>query len=235
MRSGILLFVTTVSAGAFAIACGSVKSTDGSGTNGGSSNDGGAGATNADGAVGTGGWDAGGGNTTDASSGPSGPPNATCPAQYSVYGDQDASDNLGAVNPTLVASASCAATFEQMAGLDGGYGATDFTMTFMQSSARSGMFMATIHQTTPFPYDLSVCLIPDGPGTGSKATSAGANDGTMILTNVPEDYQPWGAAPKVVYDTNFGASPQPDFLTVTLDQDGGTFDLGSVKCTFTKN
>jgi hypothetical protein len=158
-----------------------------------------------------------------------------CPAQYSVYGDQDASDNLGAVNPTLIASASCTATFEQMAGLDGGYGATDFTMTLTQSSTRSGMFMATLHQTTPFAYDLTVCLLPDGPGTGSKPTSPGANDGTMILTNVPEDYQPYGAAPKIIFDTTLGASPKSDFLTATLDQDAGTFDLGAVKCSFTKN
>ena len=160
-----------------------------------------------------------------------GPPNAQCPAHYSVYGNADA--NLGAVNPTLIAAGTCTATTEQYA--DGGFGPTDFTMTFMQSSQRSGMFMATLHQTTPFPYDLTVCLEPDGPNTGSKPTMPGGNDGTMILTNVPEDAKPWTQYPKVTYDTNFQPSRQyGDFMDVAIDAQQ-RISLGKVTCTFTDN
>ncbi len=162
-----------------------------------------------------------------------GPPNAHCPAHWSVYGNQDAASDLGGVNPTLIASGMCTATNEQFA--DGGFGPTDFTMTFAQSSGRSGLFMATLHQTTPFPYDLSVCLESDGPTTGSKPTSPGGTDGTMILTNVPEDASPNDQYPRVIYDTNF----QPnrlygDFMDITLDAQQH-ISMGKVACTFTSN
>lgn len=186
----------------------------------------------------------GGGATADGSAGGSdfdasqkavdaGPPNADCPAHWSVYGNQDAASDLGGVNPTLIASASCTATNEQFA--DGGFGPTDFTMTFAQSSARSGMFMATLHQTTPFPYDLTVCLEPDGPNTGSKPTSPGGTDGTMILTNVPEDAVPYDQYPKVTFDTNFQPDRRfGDFMDITLDAQQ-RISMGKVTCTFTSN
>ncbi len=222
-RSAVLgLVIAAASAG-----CGLIKSeSSGNGPDQGGE-DGGPGAVNADGSV-------VGSNADGSLSGiDAGPPNAQCPTHYSVYGNQDAASDLGGVNPTLISSGMCTATNEQFT--DGGFGATDFTMTFAQSSSRSGMFMATLHQTTPYPYDLTVCLLPDGPNTGSKETSPGAKDGTMILTNVPEDAMPWDQYPKVVFDTNFQPARQfGDFMDITLDATQ-RMTLGSVKCTFVTN
>lgn len=224
MRTPALLGLGALCAAiAVGLGCGAVKS-DASASSGDDSGADGSSTPNQDGGLGAP-FDSGG--SFDA-----GPPNATCPAHYSVYGDQDAADNLGNVNPTLIASASCTATGEQWG--DGGFSSTDFTMTFAQSSPRSGMFMATLHQTTPFPYDLTVCLEPDGPRTGSAPKTPGGNDGTMFLTNVPEDRTPYNQYPKVSFDTNFKATPDPDFLMVTLDAMQG-FGIGAVSCTFVKN
>jgi hypothetical protein len=153
-----------------------------------------------------------------------------CPAVYSVYGDMDASDNLGGVNPTLYASGTCGGATEQFSGVDAGtdasFGSTDLKVTLQQSSLRSGMFVTKIHQTTPFPFDLTTCLQSAGHGTGSKPGAC--MPGTLALVNDPE----MPMFPQVQLGTNFGGT-NPLFDVALSDH--ASFGLGDVSCTFVEN
>jgi hypothetical protein len=153
-----------------------------------------------------------------------------CPAAYSVYGDSDASDNLGHVNPTLYASGTCSGPTEQSYGLDAGVdasiAATDLKITLQQSSLRSGMFVTVIHQTTPFPYDLITCLESAGHGTGSMPGPD--MPGTAALVNDAE----MESFPQVQLDTNFAGTDVVFDVSPTLKSN---FALNSVSCTFIPN
>jgi hypothetical protein len=155
---------------------------------------------------------------------------SVCPAVYSVYGDTDASDNLGHVNPTLYASGTCSGPTEQLSGLDAGVDAsivaTDLKITLQQSSLRSGMFVTVIHQTTPFPYDLTTCLESAGHGTGSMPGPD--MPGTAALVNDAE----MESFPQVQLDTNFAGTDVVFDVSPTLKSN---FALNSVSCTFTAN
>ncbi len=153
-----------------------------------------------------------------------------CPAAYSVYGDTDPSDNLGHVDPTLYASGTCSGPTEQFSGLDagvdGGFAATDLTITLQQSSLRSGMFVTVIHQTTPFPYDLTTCLESAGHGTGSMPGPD--MPGTIALVNDAETE----SFPQVQLGTSFAGT---DLLFDVSPSFSSMFELNSVACVFTKN
>jgi hypothetical protein len=155
-----------------------------------------------------------------------------CPAVYSVYGDGDASDNLGDVNPTLYASGTCGGPTEQYsAGIDGGaadggIASTDLTITLAQSAPRSGMFVTVIHQSTPFPFEYTTCLESAGHGTGS-APGPGL-PGTIALVNDAETV----SFPQVQLGTNFAGD---DLLFDVSLNDTAMFELNSVSCTFVKN
>lgn len=156
-----------------------------------------------------------------------------CPATYSVYGDTDPSDNLGHVDPRLYASGTCSGPTEQYADVDagglspeGGIANTDLIITLQQSAPRSGMFVTHIHQTTPFPFDLTTCLESAGHGTGSAPI--GSEPGTMALVNDPEAQM----FPKVQLGTNLAGQ---DLLFDVSPSIAATFALNKVSCTFTKN
>jgi hypothetical protein len=155
---------------------------------------------------------------------------SVCPAVYSVYGDTDASDNLGHVNPTLYASGTCGGPTEQSYGLDAGVdasiAATDLKVTLQQSSLRSGMFVTVIHQTTPFPYDLTTCLESAGHGTGSMPGPD--MPGTIALVNDAE----MESFPQVQLGTNFAGT---DVLFDVSPSLKSNFALNNVSCTFTTN
>jgi hypothetical protein len=165
--------------------------------------------------------------------GDSGGPPTICPAVYSVYGDTDPSDNLGHVDPRLIASGTCGGPLEQYMGVDaggaspeGGDTATDLKVTLQQSAHASGMFVTVIHQTTPFAFDYTTCLESAGHGTGSTANAA--EPGTMALVNDPETI----SFPQVQLDTNLAGT---DLVFDVALSDGASFTLNSVNCTFTKN
>jgi hypothetical protein len=157
-----------------------------------------------------------------------------CPTVYDVYGDLDASDNLGSVNPTLYASGTCSGPIEQYrnidAGSDAGDGgdpaATDLTVTLTQSAPRSGMFVTVIHQTTPFLFDYTTCLLSAGHGTGSDP--GGGDPGTMALVNDPEDV----SFPQVQLDTNMDGN---DLVFDVSLSDTASFTLNTTHCVFKKN
>jgi hypothetical protein len=155
-----------------------------------------------------------------------------CPSTYSVYGDTDASDNLGHVNPTLYASGTCSGPLEQYedvdGGPDGGSGdrATDLQVTLTQSAPRSGMFVTVIHQTTPFAFDFTTCLESAGHGTGSMPGPD--MPGTAAMVNDPEIE----SFPQVQLDTNFAGNDLVFDVALSLK---AQFTLNSVSCTFTKN
>jgi hypothetical protein len=155
---------------------------------------------------------------------------SVCPAVYSVCGDTDASDNLGHVNPTLYASGTCSGPTEQLSGLDAGVdasiAATDLKITLQQSSLRSGMFVTVIHQTTPFPYDLTTCLESAGHGTGSMPGPD--MPGTAALVNDAE----MESFPQVQLDTNFAGTDLLFDVSPTLKSN---FALNTLSCTFTAN
>jgi len=157
-----------------------------------------------------------------------------CPAVYSVYGDTDPSDNLGHVDPRLYASGTCSGPTEQLADIDAGtpneagpdIASTDLTISLQQSAPGSGMFVTVIHQTTPFPFDLTTCLLSAGHGTGSSPI--GGEPGTMALVNDPEDE----IFPQVQLGTNLAGD---DLLFDVSLSVGASFALNTVNCAFTKN
>jgi hypothetical protein len=155
---------------------------------------------------------------------------SVCPAVYSVYGDTDASDNLGHVNPTLYASGICSGSTEEFSGLDAGtdagFASTDLKVTLQQSSLRSGMFVTVIHQTIPFPYDLTTCLESAGHGTGSMPGPD--MPGTIALVNDAE----MESFPQVQLGTNFAGT---DVLFDVSPMLKSNFALNNVSCTFTTN
>lgn len=155
-----------------------------------------------------------------------------CPSTYSVYGDTDASDNLGDVNPTLYASGTCSGPLEQYSdvdgGPDGGSGdtATDLQVTLTQSAPRSGMFVTVIHQTTPFPFDLTTCLESAGHGTGSIAGPGMPGTAAMVNDAETESF------PQVQLGTNFAGNDLLFDVALTLK---AQLTLNTVACTFVKN
>jgi hypothetical protein len=150
-----------------------------------------------------------------------------------VYGDLDASDNLGSVNPTLYGSGKCSGPTEQYSGIDAGaadgaVASTNLTVTLTQSAPRSGMFVTVIHQTTPFAFDYTTCLESAGHGTGS---SPGPGlPGTIALVNDPE----MESFPQVQLGTDFEGDGGDLLFDVALS-DTAMFELNTVNCTFVKN
>ncbi|MGH7285177.1 MAG: hypothetical protein ACRELY_26950 [Polyangiaceae bacterium] len=139
------------------------------------------------------------GSTIDAA------PKPVCPAQWDVYGNTDPSSDLGHVDPRLIASGECHGANEELA--DASFPSTDFALTFTESAPASGMFVAHVVQTTPFPIDRTLCLQSSGPNTGAAGYP---DDGGLIcLTDVTEDQIPW--------DPNF------TMFTNMEDADGGVF------------
>jgi hypothetical protein len=158
-----------------------------------------------------------------------------CPSVYSVYGDTDPSDNLGHVDPRLYASGTCGGPTEQLSDIDAGpslsdaepdIAATDLKISLQQSAPGSGMFVTVIHQTTPFPFDLTTCLMSAGHGTGSSPI--GTEPGTMALVNDPEDE----IFPQVQLDTNLAGDDLIFDVALSVDS---SFTLNTVSCAFTKN
>jgi hypothetical protein len=150
-----------------------------------------------------------------------------------VYGDTDPSDNLGHVDPRLYASGTCSGPTEQYTDVDaggvspeGGIANTNLKITLQQSAPRSGMFVTHIHQTTPFPFDLTTCLESAGHGTGS-APIAG-QPGTMALVNDAEQEM----FPQVQLGTNLAGNDLLFDVSLSVD---AMFALNKVSCTFTKN
>jgi hypothetical protein len=171
-------------------------------------------------------------STSSDSASPADAAGPACPAVYSVYGDLDASDNLGMVNPTLYASGKCSGPLEQSSGLDAGpdgdISSTDLEVTLTQSAPRSGMFVTHIHQTTPFAFDYTTCLESAGHGTGSLPQPGAGDPGTMALVNDPE--MPF--FPQVQLDTNLAGN---DLVFDVSLSDTAMFTLNTVSCTFVKN
>ncbi len=157
-----------------------------------------------------------------------------CPSVYSVYGNTDPSANLGHVDPRLYASGTCRGPTEQLWGIDAGtaseagpdIASTDLTISLQQSAPGSGMFVTVIHQTTPFSFDLTTCLMSAGLGTGSSPI--GTEPGTMALVNDPENK----LFPQVQLGTNLAGDDLLFDVSVTVDS---SFALNTVNCTFTKN
>jgi hypothetical protein len=156
-------------------------------------------------------------------------PDAICPQQWEVYGSTDPSSDLGHVDPRLIASGECHGSFEELA--DGGFPASDFTMTMTQSAHGSGMFVTQLSQTIPFAMSRTVCLLSSGPNTGA----AGYPDdgGLMCLTDVAEDQIPWD--PNVVTFTNLENSDAGAFINLNQSTDGGSAAVTNGWCRWVKN
>ncbi len=154
-------------------------------------------------------------------------PDAICPDHWEVYGNTDPSSDLGHIDPRLTASGECHAAMEELS--DGGFGTADFAMTFTQSAHGSGMFVAHVAQTVPFPIDRTVCLQSSGPNTGST----GFDDaGLMCLTDVTEDQIPWD--PNLVMFTNLEDSDSGVFINLDQSMEAGAA-VTNGWCRFVKN
>ena len=155
-------------------------------------------------------------------------PDAVCPNHWEVYGNTDPSSDLGHVDPRLYASGECHAAQEELT--DGGFGATDFVMTFTQSAPSSGMFVTHLTQTTPIPIDRTFCLQSSGPNTGAAGYP---DDGGLIcLTDVTEDQIPWD--PNVTMFTNMENADSGVFVNLDQNMEAGAA-VTNGWCRFVKN
>jgi hypothetical protein len=155
-------------------------------------------------------------------------PDAICPGHWEVYGATDPSDDLGHVDPRLIASGECHGVSEEFS--DAGFAPSDFTMTLTQSAPGSGMFVTQVAQTTPFVLSRTVCLQSSGPNTGA----AGYPDdgGQMCLTDVTEDQIPWD--PNLVTFTNLEDSDSGLFVSLNQSTEAGV-TVNNGWCRFVKN
>ena len=153
---------------------------------------------------------------------------SVCPDHWEVYGNTDPSSDLGHVDPRLIASGECHASMEEIS--DGGFGDTDFALTFTQSAPASGMFVAHVAQTIPFPIDRVFCLQSSGPNTGAAGYP---DDGGLIcLTDVTEDQIPWD--PNLVMFTNMENADSGVFVNLDQSMEAGAA-VTNGSCRFVNN